>query len=838
MANVTAAFRGVSTPVHELVRLIEEQGWEPGKIGFSNGEYVASASHQGEKVERGGPDQSTALANVLKVIVRKHHIRSQVQQHLGMGKAEHVERMEEIASEYAKAPMYDPKAAPAWKELADDSTRRQETLSQQITVEYTDDPFPYASAKELREDVQEKKHLTVTTANSEHPLWTLEQVLAFRVVHDVMGYTVAGADFGWHGENMAFEAHRQLLSNTAQKALFTETIGQVAVTTHFGMLPAIKVTFLESFGEPPRHPGHHPSQTVAPVKHVHAAVQQIDPNHAWSSGAEPHPQNAYLWHGDPMESQAVMDNARLVDTGWSQFKREDGTPDADRMKQAIVNAFRVVLLSPRKDLRWNAVHYQDIASVPATVTDPKVYWDTLETKRRQWNQAQGIDPNAHMVYYKFLKPFEAIILQRNPELGHEGAHEKAEAVLYEWWAQEQQRIEQEDADKPPEKQRNADEIERRANEALARRLQTYIKDQFNPQTDVESVAEQPSLFASTRWHVEAAGEQYNLMTGEAAGKYGAFMGTHLKAISQVSQHADELLQAALQDVQEHDGTGHHFRAKVLQLEVPGVGPKVASFAWLLLQPMTSQLGTIDTHMMDVLGHDYDKEMNNRDYFKFERELAAGRDAAGYGHVPLGTFQWGMWDYKRTGPGTHQDHSAMRVLDPVPHTQIDWASKALNLKGDSWHQQAPQWWTDTLPHRQQVAEDWDQNVAPNFGRGKIPYQQADSNTLRTAKAKPRTGPIPWYQSPDGSMWTGYPGQSYAHMIRQVHGTPAHEYWQQEEQGMMGKYDPERNHMIVAQGNGDQVAAYQYLTALHAPPEATTPPTPAPDPLQPFQALRRA
>jgi hypothetical protein len=194
-------------------------------------------------------------------------------------------------------------------------------------------------------------------------------------------------------------------------------------------------------------------------------------------------------------------------------------------------------------LRWNAVHYQDIAGVPASVTDPKVYWDTLETKRRQWNQAQGIDPNAHMVYYKFLKPFESIILHQNPELGPIGAKQKAEEVLYEWWAQEQQRIEQEDADKPVEKQRNADEIERRANEALARRLQQYIKDQFNPKTDEESVAEQPSLFAATqtaKWQVEAAGEQYNLMTGEAAGKYGAFMGTHLKAISQISQHADEI----------------------------------------------------------------------------------------------------------------------------------------------------------------------------------------------------------------------------------------------------------------------------------------------------------
>jgi hypothetical protein len=225
-----------------------------------------------------------------------------------------------------------------------------------------------------------------------------------------------------------------------------------------------------------------------------------------------------------------------------------------------------------------------------------------------------------------------------------------------------------------------------------------------------------------RWsHLKLTAEQYNLLTGAPGLKYGAFMGTHLKAIGKISQHADEILEAALQDVREHDGTGHHFRAAVLALGVPGVGPKVCSFAWLLLQPMTSQLATIDTHMMDVLGHNYDKEMNNRDYFKFERELAAGRDAAGYSHVPLGAFQWGMWDFKRTGPGSHQDHSAMRVLNPLPHSSVDWVGKATNLKGDTWLNQAPDWWQNTQPARDAVAQDWDENVASNWPQNSIPYQ---------------------------------------------------------------------------------------------------------------------
>ena len=1151
MTDTLAAFRGVTTPLSDLYRLIEEQGWQPGSVKFTNGGYTASATLNGEKIEKIGPDQATAVANVLHAISRKHQIRTPVQAHLGMGKPEFLEKLEEIATEYAKAPAYDPKAAPAWKELADDSLRRVEHLSDQVAIEYTNDPFPYATAQELRDDVQSKQKLLVTTANADHPIWSLEQVLAFRVVHDIMGYTVAGADFGWHGENLAFEAHKHLLSHTAQQALFTETLGQVATATYFGQLPQIKIVLLDVHGEPDVKPALHPSQTVAPTKHVHAtkfpgipcpycgvagylnsgparldmhcqacgksfpvqtddvetwaegnpvdlpeqywhntefdyrvapqdfgprhfgadwtppifvggnpmcghndtfldeeglvacaecgghwepglaeapqefahpdpwmdnepgtttfpvgwnrraATALADPNAGWRSGVDPHPQNAYLWHGDPLEAQAVMDNARLVDTGWSAFKREDGTPDRERMKQAIVNAFRVVLLSPRKDLRWNAVHYQDIAQVPASVTDPKVYWDTLETKRRQWNEAQGIDPNAHMVYFKFLKPFEAIIHARNPELGAEGAHEKAEAIMYEWWSQEQQRVEQEDAHKPSHKQRNADEIERRANEGLARRLQQYIKDQYNPKTDESTVHEQPSLFAKVadkgslkdaihqsidygeayindrdkklqivlgdadsdelfdrvrelakkeypnyeievgsedygfrvfrrddysklepnwrkfagrqdwwdnvddyahtqitnpkywegmnlmagllrnaetnvqlgtpldqavnklrqemttyRWPQHAidetvaqfeesmmdrqpgdttfpegwtaAGEQYNMLTGEAAGKYGAFMGTHLKAISQISQHADELVDAALQDVQEHDGAGHHFRSAVLQLGVSGVGPKVCSFAWLLLQPMTSQLGTIDTHMMDVLGHDYEKEMNNRDYFKFERELAAGRDAAGYGHIPLGAFQWGMWDYKRTGPGSHQDHSAMRVLDPIPHNQVDWASKALNLKGDSWHQQAPQWWVDTLPHRQQVAEDWDKNVASGVSRTKVPFQVYDPDLHKIARKDPRQGPIPWYAHPDGSIWTGFPGQSYAHMLRQVHGVPAHEYWNAEERGSMGKYHPETDHMVIAQGVPNAVYVQDYLRDVLRPSEPNPAPTGLPGP----------
>lgn len=132
--------------------------------------------------------------------------------------------------------------------------------------------------------------------------------------------------------------------------------------------------------------------------------------------------------------------------------------------------------------------------------------------------------------------------------------------------------------------------------------------------------------------------------------------------------------------------------------------------------MTSELATIDVHMVSVLGHDYAKEMNDRDYYKFERELAAGRDASGYGHMPLGQFQWGMWDYKRTGAGSHQDHSAMKVLNPTPHDTIDWAQKAAGGQAD-WVE--PDWWAATQDARETVGRHWDENIASQFPRNKIP-----------------------------------------------------------------------------------------------------------------------
>lgn len=1059
-----AKFQGVTTPIEDLAVAIQNQGWQLGQVAFDDklNAYTAVAiSPHGEQLQKTGPDAGTAVANALLAVTRRNHMRSAAQYKVGMWRTNWHERQQEIAEAYRDAPIYDPKAVAAWKALADHSMHALHVLGGQLHIEPTNNPQPYASADDMRKDVHEKRHYYLTRGGSAHPVWTADQVAAFRAVHDILGHGVAGGHYDWPGRNLAAAAHAPLLEPLAQQALFAETVARQAHLNTYGHGP-IKIALFPDFvdhhqamNQGAAHRGIHPSQLTAPTSvpqpfeqkismtdpHVPpmnelqrfiergsecfetarsldeayphlkwqegdyhrddgtnmgphawvttpsgtivdtshsqhdpttpiviaapgtpeharyestrcancgaseygcecgdyrqaktAAATTIDVNKHWSSGVDPLPYNAYVHHGDPMEAKATLDNAALIDTGWSQFKRGDGTDDRDRMKLAIVNAFRVVLLSPRKDLRWNAIHYQDISHIPGSVDDPKVYWDTLEASRRKWNEAQGIDPNAHMIYFKFLKPFEARIAAQHPEKGWEWAKQEASQTLFNWWTEEQERIAAEDSEKPAEKQRGADEIERRANEALAKRLQLFLKPK-DDKTDVEDtqmsmfgarkesveydemmriltgepsqppvpreetafekrrrewreqrdreIAEERALFERDpqayydktwggegdvthpyygqyiewvptqhmlpyaewkrnpahgapagesatadywnilktnimregiknpiRLHVHpedgmghigegnhrlavaealgmshvpvtvirskrrgnaqapvpnfddeklryeemirpsqiglpvreqrtAAGGQYNLLTGEEALKYGAFMGTHLKSISQISQHADEILDAALADVREHDATGHHFRHAVLALNVPGVGPKVCSFAWLLLQPLTSQLATIDVHMMDVLGHNYEKEMNNRDYFKFEREFRAGLDAAGYGHLPLGAAQWGMWDYKRTGPGSHQDHSAMRVLDPKPHQEVNWAAKSQPIGGDlatafkkNWADSVD-WWAATKPHREQIGQEWDQTYGKNFGKNVVPYQDVTGVVAKIA-----------------------------------------------------------------------------------------------------------
>lgn len=262
---------------------------------------------------------------------------------------------------------------------------------------------------------------------------------------------------------------------------------------------------------------------------------------------------------DPLD----MDNARaLVDDLDSQWWTE--SPEIQR--QAIANAFRAALVSPRQNLKWNAIVYQDLMHLGSEVTDPQIFEQTIRDRKAKWDQFG----------------------QRTIDLINE----------------------------------NADDPE-------------WID--YGPST-IEKYM--PGIWQNVR----------------NAGIVGPYV--------------EDLRQAAIEDV-ARGGTGQYFRQELLNLQIPGIGPKIAAFVWLLLCPKTSHLATIDIHMMRALGKDAQSPADLNQYLQYEKELEDKKNEMGYEDVPLGAYQWALWDWQRT-PGYHQDHTPLRPLNPVDWRNIDWS----------------------------------------------------------------------------------------------------------------------------------------------------------------------
>lgn len=182
--------------------------------------------------------------------------------------------LQPIADAYAAAPVIesavyidDVCAAPStrgWMELAADVEERAAGIRLLLNVSETDDPEPYLDAAAMCEDIGQGRFL-VSRAHSEHPIWTAEENVAFRIVHDVLGHYAASvalgygagwmaeyepnvvAGFDWEGENAACAAHARLLRTPAERiALFTECIAQTAYAIAFGGFGPQKVVDLIS----------------------------------------------------------------------------------------------------------------------------------------------------------------------------------------------------------------------------------------------------------------------------------------------------------------------------------------------------------------------------------------------------------------------------------------------------------------------------------------------------------------------------------------------------------------------------------------------------------------
>lgn len=916
---------------------IHSRGWDVQKVDINgDGLYEATGKNPyGETLSKVGPDPNTALGHLLIGVMRQETMRYP---RTAAWTATWEHERPEIAQAYADAPVYDPKAAGAWKELGEDSQRRAEAIANQIRVDFTHDPYPYKDVNEMAEDIRNKQHVTISKANLAHPLWSSDQALAYRTVHDVLGHASVGGDWGWHGENGATSAHMPLLSPNAQKALFTEAIGQAAHNSYFRQMAPQKVVFLDDYltkvqerENAAGHSGIHPSQSLVPTgipsieegggksarkasgssplepwswgnwgkgfidptndetvtwntkdtkeegfrgqspHHVDVAaarhgvdpkkvqeaidfahggeiyyhspitiapngqyvssndlngsyepdgqegrfereytplryrgdtrdwsydnaaegggyghapfmgsvIGKLDPNDGWSSGIEPLPDNAYLWQKeqsglDPLDHFGVRDQAYKLDRGWFGLQDHEGVPDLESHRQAVANAFRSTLLEPRQTPRWAATHYQHIQHIPAGVSDPLRFSDTLEAQREAHNKARGLPEGiARAEMSEGSKALRNWIKGLNPKMDDTQVDELARRELFHMIAEEEAQVTAED----PGGQLLPMQITDAVNKGLKRRLAIMTKPSVDQKFD----------FGKERLFHQG-------FNAPDPGVYGDFLNSHVRPIAGVGLHIDDLTRAAREDVSQHGGKGYHFRAKASDL-IPGVGPKEISHAWYKLQPHTSELGVIGPSVAEGLGYDRAKEITPRDYFKMERQLAAGRDASGYGHVPLGQFSSGMHDQINYGHGVHRDLSPTAVLSPTPYDQVDWTQYP-NLPTQDWND--PYWWQSSEPNRDQIAQDWDQMVAINHPANRIPYRIAASpKYYHVAPVKHRdsimkNGLTPGYNP----VWKGDPAEKRGSLGTYLFADPDMAHWwadkympllDRKDTGVLGQYD---------------------------------------------------
>lgn len=735
----------VAAPAADLHDKLALLGWTVSKITFKNGAYVAKAtSDTGQSIERVGKSPENALAAVYQFAARSSQIRRLAAlKKLGAWSTNWLDQTHDIGHAYAKLPTFDEKAVPAWKALAAESKVQADAIRKQINVEETDDPDPYPNMEAMQHDIHHNKHLLVSRSNAEHPIWTQEDAVNFRIVQDVLGHAQSGGGYDWHGKNLAAAYHMPLVSPEAREALFTETIGRPAYEqTHHGYAPK-KVGLMSEFLHPAQaKEGEHvwvphgglpdltsvtpgpnsltqqPGQWVNPVAFPSTVMAPMpggvmngfnfqsaktvsignpqDPNANWvpPTRAEPvTPENDYIGLAD------TIDNAAKIDTQW--WDKDPAT-----QKLAVMNAFRVALLSPRKHLKWNSAHAQAIMHAdPATKA--RDLWDILENAREEHNQKLGYPEGSHLAYKKNLDYLAHKLVEEHPGLDLGDAYRMAKEIAYTMIKKFENTIEELSGGKgdeaselrkynqarrmltewmrqtyavpkgwqpAPEGQLTLAAVEDLDNEREQNKARLLLEySQTVPEHKLgweewlkQKAAESRTKVADTLFNPEETGSWAPIdMSGfsQESSKYGAFMGGHLDAIEQVGKHIDEIRQAALYDLEHEGGRGFYFRNAVMNMNLKGVNPKVASFAWLLLNPLGSELGIIDTHIARGLGVHGD-EVTPRDYYKLERQQRAAKDATGYPHLPLGLYHWGLWDLIRN-PGEHSDHSALRVLDPLP-----------------------------------------------------------------------------------------------------------------------------------------------------------------------------
>lgn len=153
-----------------------------------------------------------------------------------------------VADAYEQAPEYDESTVPSFRALIDHAVNKlyPQILGKGIDVQFVDYD-PYENRDQMAEDVNENKVLKISRLYNEHPVFSEEENLKFRAVHDYYTHIVCDQDFGLRGELKAYNTHARLAPPAALPALFTEVVGQACYAIANGEVDD-KGDFVPAFG--------------------------------------------------------------------------------------------------------------------------------------------------------------------------------------------------------------------------------------------------------------------------------------------------------------------------------------------------------------------------------------------------------------------------------------------------------------------------------------------------------------------------------------------------------------------------------------------------------------
>ena len=158
---------------------------------------------------------------------------------------------EEVVKSYDKAPSIQRDEVWRWKKLARHIEKMYRRMLSRVKVEFVEGQ-PYDNVKQMRREVEDSGTLYISTDFNEHTIFTPEQNLKFRTVHDYVVHILGGdqgPDFSRRGEIRAYNLHKRMVPPDTWPALFTEVAAQACYVNNRGVFPEQKVAILPEWEE-------------------------------------------------------------------------------------------------------------------------------------------------------------------------------------------------------------------------------------------------------------------------------------------------------------------------------------------------------------------------------------------------------------------------------------------------------------------------------------------------------------------------------------------------------------------------------------------------------------